>query len=78
MCFEVPSRVRDQEWNSIEADEFSLSAEVVNMQPTDSLITPWQELYRQTIGQLEAGACADLATRYVATIARYGEPYHSH
>jgi hypothetical protein len=49
----------------------------VNMQPTDSLITPWQELYRQTVGQLEAGACA-VATHYVAIIARYGEPYHSH
>jgi dihydroxy-acid dehydratase len=40
--------------------------------------TPWQEIYRQTVSQLETGACVDLATRYVDVIARYGEPRHSH
>jgi dihydroxyacid dehydratase/phosphogluconate dehydratase len=40
--------------------------------------TPWQELYRQTVGQLETGACADFATYYVDISARYGEPHHSH
>jgi xylonate dehydratase len=48
------------------------------MEPTDSLITPWQGLYRQTVGRLETGACADLATHYVDIIARYGGPCHSH
>jgi dihydroxy-acid dehydratase len=40
--------------------------------------TPWQELYRKTVGQLETGACVDFATGYVDIIARYGEPRHSH
>ena len=37
--------------------------------------TPWQEIYRRTVGQL---ACVDLATGFVNVIARYGEPSHSH
>jgi dihydroxy-acid dehydratase len=40
--------------------------------------TPWQELYRRTVGQLETGACADFATHYVDIITRHGEPRHSH
>nr|WP_312017194.1 IlvD/Edd family dehydratase [Bradyrhizobium jicamae] len=40
--------------------------------------TPWQELYRRTVGQLETGACADFATDYIDIIARHGEPRHSH
>ena len=26
--------------------------------------TPWQELYRSTVGQLETGACMELAVKY--------------
>ena len=26
--------------------------------------TPWQELYRSTVGQQSTGACMELATRY--------------
>jgi len=26
--------------------------------------TPWQEIYRATVGQLETGGCLELATRY--------------
>ena len=40
--------------------------------------TPWQEIYRRTVGQLDTGACVDLATGFVNVIARYGEPRHSH
>jgi len=26
--------------------------------------TPWQEIYRATVGQLESGACMELAVQY--------------
>jgi dihydroxy-acid dehydratase len=40
--------------------------------------TPWQELYRSTVGQQSTGACVELATGYLDIIARYGAPRHSH
>jgi dihydroxy-acid dehydratase len=40
--------------------------------------TPWQQLYRERVGQLSDGACMDFATAYqdVANVA--GLPRHSH
>jgi dihydroxy-acid dehydratase len=26
--------------------------------------TPWQELYRSTVGQMDTGACMELALKY--------------
>jgi dihydroxy-acid dehydratase len=40
--------------------------------------TPWQELYRATVGQQSTGACMELAIKYIDTIARHGSPRHSH
>jgi dihydroxy-acid dehydratase len=40
--------------------------------------TPWQELYRLTVGQHATGACLELATRYQDIAARFGVPRHSH
>jgi len=40
--------------------------------------TPWQELYRRTVGDLEHGACIDFATDFLRVIERRGEPRHSH
>jgi dihydroxy-acid dehydratase len=40
--------------------------------------TPWQELYRATVGQHATGACLELATRYRDIAARFGTPRHSH
>jgi xylonate dehydratase len=40
--------------------------------------TPWQELYRQTVGQLSTGGCLEPATLYLRVIAERGEPRHSH
>jgi dihydroxy-acid dehydratase len=40
--------------------------------------TPWQELYRITVGQHATGACLELATRYHDIAARFGTPRHSH
>lgn len=38
--------------------------------------TPWQELYRQTVGQLSTGACLEAATRYHRVVGNV--PRHSH
>jgi dihydroxy-acid dehydratase len=40
--------------------------------------TPWQELYRQLVGQLSTGGCLEPATLYMKVIARSGAPRHSH
>jgi dihydroxy-acid dehydratase len=40
--------------------------------------TPWQELYRQTVGQQSTGACMELAVRYQDIVVRFGTPRHSH
>ncbi len=38
--------------------------------------TPWQEIYRSTVGQLSTGACLELATNYHGIAAKI--PRHSH
>ncbi len=41
--------------------------------------TPWQELYRQLVGQLSTGGCLEPATLHMRVIAREGGmPRHSH
>ncbi|MDH2435435.1 dihydroxy-acid dehydratase [Pokkaliibacter plantistimulans] len=40
--------------------------------------TPWQELYRQLVGQLSTGGCLEPATLHMKVIARSGPPRHSH
>lgn len=40
--------------------------------------TPWQELYRQLVGQLSTGGCLEPATLHLRIIARSGNPRHSH
>lgn len=39
---------------------------------------PWQEIYRNTAGQLSTGACLEPATLYCDVVAQRGEPRHSH
>ncbi len=38
--------------------------------------TPWQEVYRATVGQLESGACMELAIKYRGVAA--DQPRHNH
>ncbi|MBB3212915.1 dihydroxy-acid dehydratase [Herbaspirillum sp. Sphag1AN] len=38
--------------------------------------TPWQELYRSTVGQLESGACMELAVKYRGVAEQM--PRHNH
>ena len=40
--------------------------------------TPWQELYRITVGQHATGACLELAVRYRDIAARFGVARNSH
>ncbi|MDP3411731.1 MAG: dihydroxy-acid dehydratase, partial [Polaromonas sp.] len=40
--------------------------------------TPWQEIQRQMVGQLETGAVLEPAVRYHRIIDRYGLPRDSH
>jgi dihydroxy-acid dehydratase len=38
--------------------------------------TPWQEIYRSTVGQLDTGACMELAVKYRAVATK--TPRHNH
>ena len=40
--------------------------------------TPWQELYRSTVGQQATGACLELATRYHDIAGTVGVARHNH
>ena len=40
--------------------------------------TPWQELYRNTVGQQSTGACMELATRYQNIAGRFGVARDNH
>jgi dihydroxy-acid dehydratase len=40
--------------------------------------TPWQELYRSTVGQQATGACLELATRYQDIAGKVGVARHNH
>jgi len=40
--------------------------------------TPWQEIYRNTVGQQSTGACMELATRYQNIASAFGVPRDNH
>jgi len=40
--------------------------------------TPWQELYRSTVGQLDTGGCMELAVKYQDVAHTKGIPRDSH
>jgi dihydroxy-acid dehydratase len=40
--------------------------------------TPWQQLYRENVGQLDTGGCLEFATRYRDVLRLFGEPRDSH
>jgi dihydroxy-acid dehydratase len=40
--------------------------------------TPWQELYRATVGQLDGGGCLEAALKYQDLVHLKGLPRHSH
>jgi dihydroxy-acid dehydratase len=40
--------------------------------------TPWQEMQRATVGQMETGATLELATKYQRLAQTHGVPRHNH
>ena len=40
--------------------------------------TPWQELYRQNVGQLASGMVLEMAVKYQKVVERYGTPRDNH
>ena len=40
--------------------------------------TPWQEIYRNTVGQQSTGACMELATRYQNVAGTFGVARDNH
>jgi dihydroxy-acid dehydratase len=40
--------------------------------------TPWQELYRDTVGQQSTGACLEIATRYRNLAGTFGVARDNH
>src|SRR5215472_4699988 len=40
--------------------------------------TPWQEIYRSTVGQLDSGGCMELALKYQDLVRTKGIPRDSH
>jgi len=60
-------------------DEAELAARRSEPAPTvPASQTPWQELYRQFVGQLSTGGCLEPATLYLKVIETRGDPRHSH
>ena len=46
--------------------------------PTLDNQTPWQEIYRSTVGQLDTGGCMELAVKYQDLAHQKGIPRDSH
>ncbi|WP_445679101.1 IlvD/Edd family dehydratase [Radicibacter daui] len=46
--------------------------------PTLRNQTPWQQMYREQVGQLSTGACLEPATFYLDVLGERGVPRHSH
>jgi dihydroxy-acid dehydratase len=61
----------------VDADELARRREHASYRAPESQ-TPWQELYRQLVGQLSTGACLEPATLYLKVIEQRGDPRHSH
>ncbi len=61
----------------VDADELARRREEARFDVPRSQ-TPWQELYRQMVGQLSTGGCLEPATLYLKVIEERGDPRHSH
>jgi dihydroxy-acid dehydratase len=61
----------------IDADELERRRETAMFSVPQSQ-TPWQEIYRQFVGQLSTGGCLEPATLYLNVIETRGNPRHSH
>jgi len=63
----------------VDADEMARRKANAKPVPVPPPQTPWQEIYRQMVGQLSTGGCLEPATLHMKVIAREGGmPRHSH
>ena len=63
----------------LELDEDELNARRSRfVQPQLTNQTPWQEIYRRTVGQLGEGAVMELDEQHIRLLERHGTPRHSH
>jgi len=62
--------------NMLVADEEIARRKSEGVPPIRPSQTPWQEVYRVTVGQLEAGACMELAVKYRGVAG--DQPRHNH
>ena len=56
------------------SDEELAKRKAEGIPPIPPSQTPWQELYRSTVGQMDTGACMELALKYQgvgANLARH-------
>lgn len=61
----------------VDPQELKKRQEMIKIKYPESQ-TPWQEIYRTYVTQLQEGACLDCATKYQKIIEKFGEPRHSH
>ncbi len=61
----------------ISEEEIAARRGILSAQAPESQ-TPWQEIYRSTVGQLDTGACLELALQYQDIVHTRGLPRHSH
>ncbi|MCD0502098.1 IlvD/Edd family dehydratase [Bordetella petrii] len=62
----------------VDADEMARRKAQARPVPIPPSQTPWQEIYRQFVGQLSTGGCLEPATLYLKVIETRGDPRHSH
>ena len=62
----------------VDADEMARRKANAKPVPVPPPQTPWQEIYRQMVGQLSTGGCLEPATLYLRVIETRGDPRHSH
>ena len=62
----------------VDADELLRRRANLKAVPIPPSQTPWQEIYRQTVGQLSTGGCLEPATLYLRVVETRGDPRHSH
>ncbi|MGV7206571.1 IlvD/Edd family dehydratase [Oxalobacteraceae bacterium A2-2] len=58
------------------SDEVLAARKAEGIPPVPPSQTPWQELYRATVGQMESGACMELALKYRGVADQL--PRHNH
>ena len=64
---------------TLEASEAELAEREQRRQPIELVNqTPWQEIYRDHVGQLETGATLELRETHRDIINKHGTPRHSH